>query len=655
MAEKFSGEGEQFLHEKYPELHKTEPIEKTSQRLRGRGEKVSQKPADKISAYLERFQDVLNPEPLEGAPDFDRKQRNIDFLRNRLYQDVIIKPEEIPQGYWNSQAEIMIREGRGADLEQAGIRKQEYTDKNGQKRTDYIFPGNLREQQTEAIIKDQKATLDNWIDYLTSPDSDVYPMWLKYWVFTSVLKLSTYDKEKHAFGKRGEGTAAPFPDLNREALAYVVDAIAKKVKKKNIPEAVDNPELQKLLQGANFGKLYAYAIEKVTPTAESELANIEGKWVKYPQGSDHIPLVESIQGHSTGWCIAGETIAKTYLETGDFYVFYSLDRKGRPTIPRVAIKMEGQDKIAQVRGIAPEQNLDPYIGSVVEKKLKDFGREGEAYQERLADMKLLTAIQEKQAAGRELTREELRFLYELDAPIQGFGYQKDPRIEKIRSQRKLEQDLPIIFECQPGQIALSKEQIRQDTVAYIGEWTLEVLEIMPESVKYIYEKFPDRKVFFRTIETNPEIKDKQTALTALKKQGFETSDWAKDMLEKTEYSKEKQEFQIVSFSVESLGFTEGAEYKDIIARAKQLGLELCPAELGPQIRLKYNDQPENEWLYLAMNPIAQAGFESVFDLCRGRSGLWLGRDFGGPESFWNPEDQFLFVRPRKHLREPLDT
>jgi hypothetical protein len=39
-----------------------------------------------------------------------------------------------------------------------------------------------------------------------------------------------YDKEKHKFNNRDKGTVAPFADLDREALAYVIDVIVKKVK-----------------------------------------------------------------------------------------------------------------------------------------------------------------------------------------------------------------------------------------------------------------------------------------------------------------------------------------------------------------------------------------------------------------------------------------
>lgn len=425
--------GAQFLHQKDSRLHTSPSIENTQERLKAKGEETSQKPADKIEAYLDRFKEALNPEPLNDSRDFDRKERNVDFLKNRLYENVVIKPDDIPEGYYDNQRRLLREQGHG-DIE--------ITDE-------------MRAQLSEVIISDQKSTLDTWTDYLTSPDSDSFPTWSKYWAYTGMLRLSTYDKEKHSFGTIDKGTVAPFPDLNREALAYVVDSIVKKVSKESIPDTQDNPELQRLLQVANFGKLYGYAIEKVTPTEESELVNTQGEWVKYDQGSDHMPLVNSLQGHGTGWCTAGETTAQASLQSGDFHVFYSFDQQGKPTIPRVAIRMEDSD-ITEVRGVAYEQNLDPYIGDVVDKKLSEFP-DGRDYQKKVVDMKQLTEIEEKHKSGEQLTKENIRFLYEFDSKIEGFGYDKDPRIEEILYGRDRKSDMSHMTGYTREQISIGTE------------------------------------------------------------------------------------------------------------------------------------------------------------------------------------------------------
>lgn len=57
-------------------------------------------------------------------------------------------------------------------------------------------------------------------------------------------------------------------------------------------------------------------------------------------------------------------------------------------------------------------------------------------------------------------------------------------------------------------------------------------------------------------------------------------------------SETKYCLQTVELTVRNLGFPEGATTAQIFKRANELGLELCPMELGPYLRLQYLDQPE---------------------------------------------------------------
>ena len=117
--------------------------------------------------------------------------------------------------------------------------------------------------------------------------------------------------------------------------------------------------------------------------------------------------------------------------------------------------MQG-NQIGEVRGIAPEQNLDPYIGEIVRKKLSEFP-DGAAYEKKNNDMKILTLIENKTKQNQPLNKGELIFLYEIDSQIEGFGYQRDPRIKEIRDLRNPKEDAPVVFECDPSEIACEKK------------------------------------------------------------------------------------------------------------------------------------------------------------------------------------------------------
>ena len=73
-------------------------------------------------------------------------------------------------------------------------------------------------------------------------------------------------------------------------------------------------------------------------------------------------------------------------------------------------------------------------------------------------MKLLTAIDKKNTTEEELTKDDLRFLYEFDQEIEGFGYQKDPRIEEILLHIDIKEDLSFITGYSKEEISTTEEE-----------------------------------------------------------------------------------------------------------------------------------------------------------------------------------------------------
>ncbi len=649
-----------FLKKKY-NLHNSPEVKNTVYRSEFRtGEKVTQKPLDQIQVYLDRFKEILDREN-----DQDRQQ-GIDALKRILYKNFVIKPENIPDGYYANQARLAREQGHG-DVEISPEQKQ---------------------QLAEVIIADQKSSLDTWVDYLASSDA-TYPDWLKYFAIRNVVTMGAYDKEKKQFTSRNKETTKPFPDLNREALAYVLDALEKKItiQKSEKDRSVNNEktDFEKVLETENFAKLYAWAIDKLTPASAEQLAITKGAWIKYDQGSDHMPLVQSLQGHGTGWCTAGESTAKNQLQNGDFYVYYSETSEGDLEIPRAAIRMQG-DRIAEVRGIAEQQNLDPFIAPIVQEKMKEFP-DGTSYEKKSEDMKKLTSIENKVKLGQELNQSDLTFLYEINGTIQGFGYQKDPRIAEIlsnrdtqsdvellynvdfnnigkkeleciygllktpvqfqtiqkslREVRNVDEDLPIIFNCTPYQIATSIEQVNENTVAYIGPWSPDIMHHIPDTVEHLYESFPDKKIFRKTIELTSKTPEQyEQSITAL---GYTISDYAKYMMQQMPVVPESEPINLVSFTVEQLGFSGGATYAEIKEKAQQLGLKLCPPQVGPELRLQYTDQPNGEYLLIAMDPMPVAGgYLALFYVNQLDSVSRLSNSYGYLDHKWNSNDRFVF-------------
>lgn len=121
----------------------------------------------------------------------------------------------------------------------------------------------------------------------------------------------------------------------------------------------------------------------------------------------------------------------------------------------------------------------------------------------------------------------------------------------------------------------------------------------------------------------------------LKKDGFVVrSEWTKDILNTTDnilnklILKEIEEINLINISASDLGFKTNTRYWEIYTKAKEFGLEICPAKTGPELRLQYKDQPKYEWLHIAMEPIVgSCGFPLIFMVGHsdwGDNNLYLG-------------------------------
>jgi hypothetical protein len=97
-----------------------------------------------------------------------------------------------------------------------------------------------------------------------------------------------------------------------------------------------------------------------------------------------------------------------------------------------------------------------------------------------------------------------------------------------------------------------------------------------------------------------------------------------------------------------LGFTREASLGEIERRAAQLGLDLCPAEVAPLVRLSYLHQPVGEFLRIAMKPVATwRGTPVTLTVANGGTGPVLLGGESRPDLTFAPATKFVFVRPQR--------
>jgi hypothetical protein len=151
---------------------------------------------------------------------------------------------------------------------------------------------------------------------------------------------------------------------------------------------------------------------------------------------------------------------------------------------------------------------------------------------------------------------------------------------------------------------------------------------------------------WRTITTGT-FANSFALLTALDAAGCSIGDSAEEILARPAFTvgTTKTNVELFAVSAAELGFeTDTARLADIYARAQQLGFGLAAAEVAPQLRLQFLDQPMGEFL-IGMEPIKTwKGEPVILTVANGGAGLVLiGRD-GNADAEIPVASRFLFVR-----------
>ncbi len=129
---------------------------------------------------------------------------------------------------------------------------------------------------------------------------------------------------------------------------------------------------------------------------------------------------------------------------------------------------------------------------------------------------------------------------------------------------------------------------------------------------------------------------------------FKVTDWVKDIIGKPAFTlaQTEEDLSLCVATVKKLTGKNEATTKEIFDVIKLAG-DLCPAEVGPALREQYLDQPNGEWLHLAMKPIRDCdGRLTLFGVGRGHGELWLRAHCADPEYVWGGNSFFVY-RARK--------
>jgi len=193
---------------------------------------------------------------------------------------------------------------------------------------------------------------------------------------------------------------------------------------------------------------------------------------------------------------------------------------------------------------------------------------------------------------------------------------------------------------EPNQIATGLDQINENTKAYIGNLEKGIFEkIQKYNIEHVFTRFPEGKIQRYEIEIGG--KSNRQLEQEMKAKNIWISNYAQDILKKMEILEQKEETKLIRLTVGDLGFPSGATIDQIYQKAQDLGLELCPAEVGPSLRLR--EPMINEYCIIRMKQITdRGGSPNVFRLGRNDDGFILSGGWAKPASKWNSHSRFVF-------------
>lgn len=110
----------------------------------------------------------------------------------------------------------------------------------------------------------------------------------------------------------------------------------------------------------------------------------------------------------------------------------------------------------------------------------------------------------------------------------------------------------------------------------------------------------------------------------LRFEGFGISPQAYNAIAMTVINLTEIEIDLVLATVLDLGFRSRAMRRNVYERAIEYGLALCPPVLSYNLRQQYKDQPQDNYLNIAMTPVVvSCNTQVAFGLCRDESGSRL--------------------------------
>ena len=209
--------------------------------------------------------------------------------------------------------------------------------------------------------------------------------------------------------------------------------------------------------------LYSYAnlpgnvknsVDEIINLDNSNNYGNEGIWKKYDDS-----CLDLLLKYSPSW------IDVINFEKGkyDINIYYSIDSKGKYTIPRLCIFYD-VDKVTNVLGRRNGFNVELDLIDILDYKVQEYNYDKKIMDDILS-LKFIKYIQNKIDNNEELTNEEFEYLYGIDGNINCYLFDRyDNVIHELRNNKNQRTILAHYYGCMESEVALNESELNENTV-----------------------------------------------------------------------------------------------------------------------------------------------------------------------------------------------
>lgn len=374
---------------------------------RGYGSQDGNPRIRRASAYINRLEELIGE---DNQVRTERQKKLERRLWDQAVESLVMQANDIPERRFEMQREMIRNEG-------CNLIK--------------TFDDAEKDLLIQHIQTQQRDSAREWADYLNREDL-AYPAWFKLYAWDGMSKLGEFDKDKLMFKKRDRSTAAPYPNLNREAVEKIYHMIDGYLKN----QSPSDQEVAALLESGNFNKIYSTMMTdgKLLIETPTNSDDVQGQWVEYSiQDVDKLTKA----AECTGWCIdhRAEALDQFLHKSGvdyrygidvsglnlrsRFWLFHLQDQSSGKIADRgsVAIRLGVDGAVDGIYGLKTrpnknDQRVEEVLMPLVEAKTQELDK-GISYFEHFVNNSRLTEIDQKMQAGQQLALADIKFVFAL--------------------------------------------------------------------------------------------------------------------------------------------------------------------------------------------------------------------------------------------------